>query len=286
MRAELSYAYAVVRPSPGLRQDVSDAVTGVAGGPARLVGAGRVAAVVSSVPAADFAEEALKARLEDLEWLEAVARAHHGVVEALAAHTTVLPLRLATVYLDDDRVREALIRGEPDFAALLDRLSGCVEWGVKVYAERPGSGAAGGGAPGAESAPGGAGEVPDPGRAYLRRRRQQHQARESTWAAAADAVRRIEAGAEAVAVRHARHRPQQGRLAEAGAGGAAPGENVANDAYLVPREDSAEFRERVLRAVEGVPGVRVEITGPWAPYSFATLGAPGVGGEREEVPRR
>ncbi|MGW6360670.1 GvpL/GvpF family gas vesicle protein [Streptomyces sp. NPDC055092] len=47
--------------------------------------------VVSHVRAQDFQEDALKQHLEDLEWLKAVARAHHGVIEALAAHTTVLP---------------------------------------------------------------------------------------------------------------------------------------------------------------------------------------------------
>ncbi|MFF9628904.1 GvpL/GvpF family gas vesicle protein [Streptomyces fradiae] len=268
MGAELSYAYAVVRPPLTLPRDL----LGVAGGLVRLVEAERVAAAVGSVPESEFSEAALTARLEDLDWLEAVARAHHGVVEALAAHTTVLPLRLATVYLDDDRVRDALRRDEASFTDLLDRLAGSVEWGVKVYAEQP----APGGSAGAEAG-GGAGPEggpPDPGRAYLRRRRQQHVAREASWASAADAVRRIEAEARAVALRHARHRPQQQGLAgarpEEGAPEArAPGENVANDAYLVPRERSAEFRERVLRSVEGAPGVRVEITGPWAPYSFA-----------------
>lgn len=62
----------------------------------------------------------------------------------------------------------------------------------------------------------------------------------------------------------ARHRPQQGRLAQGA------GENVANDAYLVPRPAAEEFRRRVLDTAGDLPGVRVEVTGPWAPYSFAT----------------
>ncbi|GAA4933477.1 GvpL/GvpF family gas vesicle protein [Streptomyces coeruleoprunus] len=262
MDGQLSYAYAVVRPVDVLEQRALRGVSGVAGGPVRLLRAGGVAAAVSSVPEAGYSEAALKVHLEDLDWLEAVARAHHSVVEVLAAHTTVLPLRLATVYLDDARVRDVLRQGEETFTRMLDRLADSVEWGVKVYAEPPGDS---GDPASSQAAPA---DEPDPGRAYLRRRRQQHHAREATWSAAAEAVRRIEAEAGELALAHARHRPQQGRLA------VGAGENVANDAYLVPAGRSGDFRARVLRSAEGLPGVRVEITGPWAPYSFATLSGP------------
>ncbi|MER6348722.1 GvpL/GvpF family gas vesicle protein [Streptomyces sp. NPDC001595] len=273
MEPQLSYAYAVVRasdpPDPPWSATVSG-VSGVAGGAVRSVSAGRVAAVVSSVAEADFGETALKAHLEDLDWLEGVARAHHAVVEAVAAHTTVLPLRLATVYLDDDRVREVLRRGEEAFTAALERLTGAVEWGVKVYAQPPV-------APAETAVRGDAVEALDPGRSYLRSRRRERSSREVTWAAATEAVRRIDAEAGALALDRARHRPQQGRLADVEG---VPGENVANDAYLVPLERAEEFQERVRRSAAGLEGVRVEITGPWAPYSFAVLPAPAGADDR------
>ncbi|MFD5326275.1 GvpL/GvpF family gas vesicle protein [Streptomyces sp. NPDC127092] len=259
MDGELSYAYAVVRPTAALEEAVRQGVEGVGPGPVRLVRAGGTAAVVGSVPESDFSEAALKVHLEDLDWLERVARAHNGVVDVLASRTAVLPLRLATVYLDDERVRDVLRRGEQTFDRMLDRFAEHVEWGVKVYAE----------APRASAAPDDAHEdVPDPGRAYLRRRRQQREDRGAAWTAAAEAVRRIEAEVREVAVERARHRPQQGRLA------VGTGENVANDSYLVPRTRSDEFREVVLRSARDLNGVRVEITGPWAPYSFAVLPGP------------
>ncbi|WP_199831215.1 GvpL/GvpF family gas vesicle protein, partial [Streptomyces noursei] len=59
------------------------------------------------------------------------------------------------------------------------------------------------------------------------------------------------------------HRPQDARLS------GVPGVNVLNAAYLVDRERSEEFVELVEAASE--PGVRVELTGPWAPYSFAGI---------------
>lgn len=275
--AHLSYAYAVIRPEPASAQALGDALSGirgVAGAPVTLVGtgtgtgtgpapdpdpgsgSGTLAVVVSAVPEKDFSEQALKVRLEDLDWLEAVARPHHAVIETLAAHTTVLPLRLATLYLDDAHVRDMLAAREEDFAGLLDRLADHVELGVKVYAEPPPD--SGEAAP-AEEAPGDAS-----GRAYLQRRRQQRRTREATWRAARDAVRRIQDEAREVAVDSARYRPQQGRLAEGVAG-----ENIANEAYLVPRPLADEFRARIQRSADDLQGVRVEVTGPWAPYSFA-----------------
>ncbi|MFF7162789.1 GvpL/GvpF family gas vesicle protein [Streptomyces sp. NPDC008086] len=252
----LSYAYAVVRSSGPAAQRAHAALAGlrgVAAAPVALVRSGAVGAAVSAVPAAEFSEAALRSRLEDLDWLEATARSHHLVIETLAARTTVLPLRLATVYLDDSRVERMLGERQEDFTALLDRFDDHVEWGVKVYAEIP--------AP-ADPAEPGPSDPPDTGRAYLRRRRQHRQAREETWRAAEEAVRRTEQRARGLAVERARHRPQQGTLARL------PGENVANDAYLVPRLAADEFRDRMLHAADDLPGVHVEVTGPWAPYSF------------------
>ncbi|WP_406864491.1 GvpL/GvpF family gas vesicle protein [Streptomyces sp. HUAS MG47] len=259
MNAELSYTYAVVRPTPDLAEGTLPGVAGVASGAVRLVGAAGVAAAVGSVPESDFSEAALQVRLENLAWLERVARAHHGVVEFLASRTTVLPLRLATVYVDDDRVRDVLRRGAEAFTRMLDRFAGQVEWGVKVYAEIPREPAE----PDDDEA-----DAPDPGRSYLRKRRRQRADQGAARSAAAEAVERIEAAAGEVAVELARHRPQQGELA------VGTGENIANDSYLVPGKRSEEFRDRVRRSTRDLQGVRVEITGPWAPYSFAVLTEP------------
>ncbi|GAA3304258.1 GvpL/GvpF family gas vesicle protein [Streptomyces cinereospinus] len=273
MDDRLSYAYGVLRPAPSLERDALSAVRGVADAPVALVRHHDLAAAVSPVPRADFSEAALKAHLEDLEWLEGVARAHHGVVETLGAHATVLPLRLATVYLDDARVRDMLGERQETLTTLLDRLADHVEWGVKVYADAS--------SPAARPAPADTAEAADPGRAYLRQRRQQRHAREDAWSAAAEAVRRIEGQAGTLAVAHARHRPQRGRLA-GGAGGA--GENVSNDAYLVPRERAEEFRALILDTAQGLPGIRVEVTGPWVPYSFAQV--PDAQAAPEGAPQR
>ena len=98
----LRYVYAVSRP---LEAALQDRLTGVAGAPPELLAHRGLVAVVSTVPEEDFAEESLRRRMEDLDWLTATARAHQAVIDALTTVTTPLPLRLATVFRDDSGVR-------------------------------------------------------------------------------------------------------------------------------------------------------------------------------------
>ncbi|MFG3305272.1 GvpL/GvpF family gas vesicle protein [Streptomyces wuyuanensis] len=259
MSDRVSYVYAVVREADGLGEAVAG-LSGAAGAPVRLLpltGGDGLSLAVSSVPSEDFREEALKRHLEDLRWLEAVARAHHGVIEELSALTTVLPLRLATVYLDDERAANALDAQSEVLARRLSHLAAHVEWGVKIYVEQPAAPAP------QPSQPAGSEDL-SPGRAYLRTRRAQRTVRDTAHRSARTAAERIEETGRRYAADRARHRVQQGELATA------PGENVLNDAYLVPRDRAEEFRDEVSRAADGLDGVRVELTGPWAPYSFAT----------------
>ncbi|MEE4418480.1 GvpL/GvpF family gas vesicle protein [Streptomyces bugieae] len=248
-----SYVYAVGRDGGDL-DAVAAALTGFGGSPLRTVVGDGLTAVVSSVPADDFGTDGLTERMADLAELEALARVHHEVVEAAHARTTVLPMRLATVYLDDARVRAVLSERAPEFSELLSWLDGHAELGVKVYADPVRARA--------EAAP--AAPTAGSGRAYLRQRRDQRRLRDDAYRAAgavAGAVRDTVAPLTRGVVAH---RPQQGELASG------PGENVANEAYLVPRTRVREFHQALAGLTGSDAGVRVEITGPWAPYSFAT----------------
>ncbi|GAA4983492.1 GvpL/GvpF family gas vesicle protein [Kitasatospora paranensis] len=267
MTSTLSYTYAVARPTP----DLAEALTrtaGVARAPVHLVHAAGnrdVAAVVSPVGADDFGQEALRRHLEDLDWLEAVARAHHGVVEIAAARTTVLPLRLATVHLDDGRVRQILDDRHDELAAQLDRIAHQQEWGVKLYL-----------APAADPPPPPADPDLTPGRAYLRGRRARRLTQEDARRAAGTAAARIEAVAGSHATALTRHPVQQGQLATG------PGDNILNVSCLVPVAHADAFRDALAHTVDDLPAVRIDITGPWAPYSFAA--APGSAEPGPELP--
>ncbi|MBZ9641692.1 GvpL/GvpF family gas vesicle protein [Streptomyces sp. PSKA30] len=251
----LRYVYAVCRPFGAALQTQ---LTGVAGAPPKLLHHRSLVAVVSTVPERDFAEEPLHAHLEDLEWLTATARAHHGVIDALMTVTTPLPLRLATVFRDDSGVRMMLEAREGDFRRTLDRLEGRVEWGVKVYVE-----SAPGETPGgtAESEPA-AGKAVS-GRDYLRQRSMRAREQEDRWRKAEEFATRLHETLAAHADDSRLHAHQDPALS------GTSGRNVLNAAYLVPRAESEEFVEIVDRTKDDAPGMRVELTGPWAAYSFA-----------------
>ena len=249
----LRYVYAVCRP---FGTPLQSQLTGVGGAPPALLRHHGLVAVVSQVPAADFCEEALKAHLEDLDWLSVTARAHQGVIDALTTVTTPLPLRLATVFQDDSGVRTMIEAREDDFLRTLDRLEGRVEWGVKVYLEPE---------PAAEPAPA---AQPASGRDYLRRRRQSTHATEERWQQAEAFARSLHEGLSRYAEDSRLHAPQTSALS------AEPGRNVLNAAYLVPRAHSEEFVELVDRTKDEAPGIRVELTGPWAAYSFVGEATP------------
>ncbi|SEF13559.1 Gas vesicle synthesis protein GvpL/GvpF [Streptomyces sp. 2112.3] len=260
-RSRMSYVYAIGRVGTALEVS-APGLTGLRDGPLRTVTAGRLTALVSSVPADAFSTEGMKAQLEDLTQLERIARTHHAVVEAAWAGTMVLPMRLATVYLDDARVRAMLDERGAEFHALLARLEGHAEVGVKVYADARAAAAAKAPAPPDSMAP--AASAVSPGRAYLQQRRAQQRTHRDAYRAAGAVAADVRVRVADMARDMVAHRPQQGELA------AGAGENIANEAYLVPTDRIGEFHRALKGLADDVPGVRVEITGPWAPYSFAT----------------
>jgi hypothetical protein len=244
----LRYVYAVCRP---FGTPLQAQLTGVAGDPPRALIHHGLMAVVSHVPERDFAEEPLRAHLEDLDWLTETARAHQGVIDALTTVTTPLPLRLGTVFHDDSGVRTMMEAREEDFQRTLDRLEGRVEWGVKVYAESE---------PQESARPA---QKPASGRDYLRQRRMQTRSHEEMWQKAEAFSSRLHEELSAFAEDSRLHPPQNPALSKA------TGRNVLNAAYLVPRANSEEFVELVDRTKGEAPGMRIELTGPWAAYSFA-----------------
>jgi hypothetical protein len=268
----LRYVYAICRPLGSTT--LPSQLTGVAGVPPKQLPHHGLVAIVSAVPEEDFSEEPLKAHLEDLDWLSATARAHQSVIDALTVVTSPLPLRLATVFRDDSGVRTMMETQEETFRRTLDRIEGRVEWGVKVYAEfsEPSDSSDSSDSPRFSGASGSTEVSEDTGaksvkvgsgRDYLRQRRQQRRAHEDKWEQAEEFARRLHDALSRFAEDARIHAPQNPALSRAS------GRNVLNAAYLVPRAESEEFVELVDRTKGDEPGLRVELTGPWAAYSFS-----------------
>src|SRR4051794_28174256 len=129
---ELLWAYGVIRDAGTAAQDLAGVEPGA---PVETVAAAGLVALVSRVPAADYAEEPLRGNLNELPWLERVARAHEAVLEATLRRETVVPVRLCTIYADRASVRRMLERERDELAGALDALDGREEWGLKVLVD-------------------------------------------------------------------------------------------------------------------------------------------------------
>ncbi|WP_432945631.1 GvpL/GvpF family gas vesicle protein [Kribbella sp. CA-253562] len=215
-------------------------------------------AVVSTVGLDEFGESALRRNLEDLRWLERTARRHDEVVRAAAAVTSAIaPFRLATICRSDDGVRERIDTLYDDLVRALDRIEGRSEWSVKAFVSVR--------RPTAADQPSGQTQTAGSGVAYLERRRAELRAKEAATArdelvsealfwdlsAGAEAARRLAAQDQRLS---ARSEPM-----------------VLNGTFLVDDPRAGDFAELVEQLRQKYSELQLELTGPWPPYSFATL---------------
>jgi hypothetical protein len=243
---ELLWAYGVVADGAELPAAVEPVATG------------GLVALVARVPADEFAAEPLRANLNDLEWLERVARDHEAVLEQALDRTTVVPLRLCTIFDDADGVRRMLEREREPLTRALARLEGRQEWGVKLLVD--GDRLAATAAPAGDQAQG------EGGAAYLARRRHEREAREAARALAAQLVDDVDGSLRAHAVDAVRLPAQNRELS------GHTGDMLLNAAYLVDADAADALRAAVSELGERHEqfGARLHLTGPWPPYNFVT----------------
>lgn len=255
------YVYGVLSAS-----DVPlDGLSGVdAGGPVTAVAEGSLAAVVSTVSAEEFAEARLRDHLGDMEWVEAMARAHERVLDAVTARSTVIPMRMCTVYRTTEAVRDMLRREEPALSDALLHLRGKKEWSVKATYHR------GRAVNTQEMADDSRNTGAGAGASYMRDRRRERDRN-------ADAAEVVDAACARIHERLAQLSAEATLAPLRRAQQPDDGEMLLNGVYLV--EDAAEdaFHSEVeaLQASHGELGLELQTTGPWPPYNFVppTLGA-------------
>ena len=251
MSDELLWTYGVVATGATLPADL----VGVAGGVVAPVATEGLTALTTAVPRADFDVQPLREHLNDLPWLERVAREHEAVLEQVLGAATVVPLRLCTIFEDAAGAQRMLEREHDALVEALGRLEGREEWGVKVLLDRDRL------VPAADEA------TEEGGLAYLARRRQQLAAREEARGVTAQLVDQVDGALRVVAVDAVRLPAQNRELS------GHSGDMVLNAAYLVC--DPAELRACVeaLQQRYEAQGVRIELTGPWPPYNFVSSAA-------------
>jgi hypothetical protein len=212
-------------------------------------------AIVGSVAQSEFGETALRQNLEDLDWLERTARAHHEVIETVAKERSVVPMRLATVYSSEEAAGDMLRERAADLRQALTRLTGRSEWGVKAYVVMPDDSAAGQRAETHDPAPG-------PGAAYLMRRRAQLAARQDARQEAVASAQAVHAELGQLSASARVYPPQSPEIA------GHPGVMVLNAAYLVAEDRAEEFGAAVTELAARHGALRLTLTGPWPAYSF------------------
>jgi hypothetical protein len=249
------WLYAITRGD--IPDDALATVPGVAGESLRICRAAGLSAVVGTVDLDRFGEEGLRRNMEDLDWLAAVARAHDRVIAAVLRTGPTVPLRLATVYLDDARVEALLTDRQQEFAAAVQAVTDRTEWGVKAYGDREALAR-----PAAAVSP-----APSRGKGtdYLLRRRSELTAQREVEQRAADLATTLHAALLNRAVEGKRREATDPALSGKRAW------MILNGTYLVDDTRAEEFSALVDELAAGHPAVRLELTGPWPPYSFTDI---------------
>ena len=258
------WAYCVLRAGQPLPADVG----GVAAGPLERVEAGDLAALVSRVPLDEFGAAPLRENLNELAWLERVARAHEAVLDGALEQSTIVPLRLCTIYESEQSVREMLEREHKSLSQVLDALASREEWGVKLIADEHRLAAE------ARSRSAEATALEDElgartgGGAYMLRRRLERHLREAVDSLAAELAEQVHAQLQDWTSDAVVLPPQNPELS------GHEGRMLLNGAYLVESERVDGLRKLVAELEErhAALGARIELTGPWPPYNFVSGG--------------
>jgi hypothetical protein len=180
--------------------------------------------------------------------LAVLARRHDAVVRSAVGGSAVLPLRFGTVVPDEAAARRLLREHGPAARARLARIGDAREWGVRLVRSLP-------------AEPAGRTTDAATGTEYLSRRRTALREKDDAAREAAHCAELLEQALTPHAIQ-ALHR------------GGAPGSSLLLDvAYLVPPAAEPGFLAAVdqLRADLAAQRLTVETTGPWPPYSFASL---------------
>jgi len=221
--------------------------------PLRVLDAGGPLWIVcASVPLASYGPGALEPALRDLNWVGDIAVAHESVVEHFAQqkNVTVVPMKLFTMFSSDKRTVEEMKSRRREILAVVKRIGGCEEWGVRITRAAP---------------PGRSGDHdavrPASGAAFLAAKKQARDIARDLARAASESADAAYAALSAIS-RDARRRD------DAPEGAVAP--PLLDAAFLVPAPRRTRFKAtaRKLAAAGARSGTEITVTGPWPAYNF------------------
>jgi hypothetical protein len=213
--------------------------------------------VVADVPSESFDAKTIEARLNDLDWVSRCGAAHHAVPDALIDLQAVIPLRLFTLFSSEARALSAFRKSRSRIARALARVKGRQEWVLRIGRPDPGKTVA---RPDVRTMVPGSGDGKS-GTSFLQ--------------AKADVKRGRSERARRVATEAARVFERLGALADAStARPIPPGTSLLLDAaFLIPKRRTARLQRTLTKHAQVLldDGCQISLTGPWPPYSFASI---------------
>ena len=224
-------------------------IRGIDGQPVYLVDDDGLSLVVSELPRSAGVEAADVSAILDFK----------NVVEVFHRAQTVLPFRFGCVLNGETRAREALRERRGEYLALLRRLDGCAEMGIRlllpVDERTPAVEGTGSNSPVDGAAP----ARTYPGKRYLHARKALYREEESCALGEGD-DQKVERCRSAFAGLHEDFRSEMSRIRGSGV-------RMASLVFLVKRDREEAFRE-AFRVLSREEGMKVLLSGPWPPYSF------------------
>ncbi len=256
MPSNAAYLYCLVKSAAALPLARVPAGLPRAARPALATVGRSLRLVVAEVPLEFYGPGALRESLHDMQWVGEVAVAHESVVEhfARARGATVIPAKLFTMFSSVDRAIASVKAQRAEVAAVMARIGGCAEWGVRITKPRQVSGLR---------------RTPvrvRSGASFLAAKKQ---AKDDARAALAAGVQAAEDAFEALA---ALARDTNRRDTEPDGAVAPP---LLDAAFLVPAASLRRFKAAARRAAAACAraGSEMTLTGPWPPYNFVGLEA-------------
>ncbi|HEU5334319.1 MAG TPA: GvpL/GvpF family gas vesicle protein [Terriglobales bacterium] len=235
------YLYGITREGKGTLAGVA----GVDGSAAvEALRCGGLVCWVSRVDRAEFAEN-LARNMENLEWLAEVSVRHQHAVAAISRTRDILPARFGTVFRSEASLTADVEKRKSSLMRDFKRVGGCEEWGVKVFRLEPQPQMA---------------VTAESGRDYLRAKAAALHAQASR-----EGDQEIEHMLEAI----------KGVAAETTSGGGAVSRGQRGlqwqGALLVKRSQVNKLQQLLRRFSREWEGTRrIEVSGPWPPYSFVS----------------
>lgn len=258
---QIEYVYGIVPAALA----TGGAPAGLDGRPVRMVVEGGIAALVSSLDAAEYAGDGIDQRATDLEWLGPRAHAHDAVITWAHDPGPAVPLPMWTLFTSEPGVCGMLAAREPEIQGTMARISGCDEYSLRVFAKPAEIRAS------LESFSPELGVAQRalkdvaPGQRYLLERKLEAQKKELLRTAAESVAARAYEQLRGVAADSVQDSlPRSSAIADAQA--------VLNAVFLVRRDEFDEFRRAVSEVVGAhkARGFHFEFTGPWPAYHFVS----------------